>query len=194
MIYKTVHALLKGFLHIAFSCRCVGAQNIPETGGAIVALNHRSYWDVVFAGSFLKRPLRYMAKSGLFKNPLFGGLITKFGAFPVQRGKGDVGAIKSALKILSAGDVMLIFPEGKRVLDGERVRAKSGVALISIMAKVPVIPICISGEYKFRHRITVNVGKPIEFKEYYSKKPGSQALQEMADGVLDAIYALDKSR
>lgn len=191
MGYKILQILLKGFLHISFKCERIGVENIPSDGGAIVALNHRSYWDVVFAGSFLKRPLRYMAKSGLFENPLFGWLITKLGAFPVQRGKGDVGAIKSALKILKGGDVMLIFPEGKRVFGGEHTKAKSGVALISIMARVPVIPVCISGDYKFRHKITVNIGTPIEFSEYYTKKPDGEELQKIADNVLETIYNLE---
>ncbi len=191
MLYKVVSKILKGFLHIVFRVRISGMENIPKDGGAIVAFNHRSYWDVPFAGSMVKRPLRFMAKSGLFKNPIFGGFIKKCGAFPVQRGKGDIGAIKSALKILNEGNLMLIYPEGKRVLNGERVKAKSGVALIAQKAKVPVIPICISGKYTLFNKIYFNVGEPIDFSEYYDEKLDAVKLQELSDDVLNSIYALE---
>ncbi len=190
MGHRILQTLVRGFLRIVFSCRVEGSDNMPAEGGVIVALNHRSYWDVVFAGSFVRRPLRYMAKAGLFKNPIFGRLITALGAFPVQRGKGDIGAIKSALGILKSGNVLLIFPEGKRVLDGSREKAKPGVAMIASMAKVPVVPICISGKYKFRHRITFSIGAPIYFPDG-AKRPGGEELQQMADRIMDAVYAME---
>lgn len=191
MGYKIIQTLLKAFLYTVFRVKVEGQENVPKDGGAIVALNHRSYWDVVFAGALMPRPLRYMAKSGLFKNPVFGALITALGAFPVQRGKGDIGAIKSALKILGDKNIMLIFPEGKRVLNGERVKAKPGVALISLKARVPVIPICISGEYKLFHKINFKIGEPLEFSQSYGKKVDGGELQLLSDRVLDNVYALE---
>ena len=191
MGYKILQALMRGFLHIVFGFRAEGLENIPREGGVIVALNHRSYWDVVFAGAIIRRPLRYMAKSGLFKNPVFGRLITKLGAFPIERGKGDIGAIKGALKILKSGNVLLIFPEGRRVLDGSHIKAKPGVAMIATMAKAPVVPICISGKYRIRHKITFSIGKPIDLSNGLEKRPDSAALQEMANDVMDAVYAME---
>ena len=191
MGHSILQALIRGFLHIVFRYRVEGSENIPAGGGAIVALNHRSYWDVVFAGAIIRRPLRYMAKAALFKNPVFGWLITTLGAFPVQRGKGDIGAIKSALGILKGGNVMLIFPEGRRVLDGSHPGGKPGVALIATTAKVPVVPICISGEYKFRNKITFKIGEPIYLSEGLEKRPDSGALQEMSDKIMNAVYAME---
>lgn len=188
---KIITGILRVFLHLAFRYRVEGKENLPSCGGAIVAFNHRSYWDVIFAGVTSRRPLRYMAKSGLFKNPIFGWFITKLGAFPVQRGKGDIGAIKSALSILKGGNLMLIFPEGRRVLDGSHVKAKSGVALIAIKAQVPVIPVCICGKYGFMRKITVKIGKSISFEEYYDQKVDANTLQELSDGILNNIYALE---
>lgn len=192
MGFKIIQGILNVFLHCAFRYKIIGRENFPKVGGAIVAVNHRSYWDVIFAGVTSKRPLRYMAKSGLFKNPIFGRLITKLGAFPVQRGKGDIGAIKSALAILKSGNLMLIFPEGRRVLDGSHTTAKSGVALIALKAQVPVIPVCISGKYGFMKKITVSVGKPMNFEEYYDKKVDAGKLQEISDDILNAVYALEE--
>ena len=191
MGHKILQVLLRGFLHLLFRYRVQGLENIPAEGGAIVALNHRSYWDVLFAGSIIRRPLRYMAKSALFKNPLFGWLITTLGAFPIQRGKGDIGAIKSALGILKEGNVMLIFPEGKRVLDGSHIKAKPGVALIATMANVPVVPICISGKYKLWHKITFRIGEPVYLSEGLEKRPDADKLQEMSDKIMNSIYSME---
>ena len=191
MGHKILQALIRGFLHLIFRYKVEGLDNIPEEGGVIVALNHRSYWDVVFAGSIIKRPLRYMAKAALFRNPLFGWLITTLGAFPVQRGRGDIGAIKSALSILNSGNVMLIFPEGRRVLDGSHPGGKPGVALIATAAKVPVVPICISGEYKFWHKITFKIGEPVYLYKGLEKRPDGKELQEMSDKIMNAVYAME---
>lgn len=193
MGFKIIQALMRVFLRLCFRYRIEGTENIPSEGGAIVALNHRSYWDVVFAGACVDRPLRYMAKSTLFDNPVFGCLITKLGAFPVERGKGDVGAIRSALKILRDGNLMLIFPEGKRVRNGERVKAKSGVALIASMANVPIVPICIDGEYKFFGKIKFKIAPPIDLNAKYGRKLTSAQLQEGADEALNTIYSMEES-
>ncbi len=193
MGHRIVQALVRGFLRVVFSCKTEGLERVPSEGGAIIALNHRSYWDVVFAGAFVRRPLRYMAKASLFDNPLFARLITSLGAFPIQRGRGDIGAIKSALGILKSGNVMLIFPEGRRVLDGSHIKPKPGVALISSAADVPVVPVCISGRYRFRHRITIRAGEPIYPPKGDAKRPGGQELQKMADNIMDSVYAMEVS-
>ena len=191
MGHKILRALMRGFFHLIFRYRVEGIENIPTDGGVIVALNHRSYWDVVFAGAIIRRPLRYMAKAALFKNPLFSWLITTLGAFPIQRGKGDIGAIKSALAILNGGNVMLIFPEGRRVLDGSHPGGKPGVALIATAAKVPVVPICISGKYKLWHKITFKIGEPIYLTTDGKKRPDGAELQEMSDKIMNAVYAME---
>ena len=135
-----------------------------------------------------------MAKADLFKNKLFGGLIKKLGAFPIQRGRGDIGArYKGAFSILKNNDAMLIFPEGHRIKNGKRVKAKLGVSMIAVYAKVPVIPLCISGEYKPFHKVTVTFGEPITFEEYYGKKPDNETLQMLADEVMQTIYSFDNT-
>ena len=194
MGHTILQVLMRGFLHLIFRYKVEGQENIPADGGVIVALNHRSYWDVVFAGSIIRRPLRYMAKAALFENPLFARLITTFGAFPIQRGSGDIGAIKSALSILKGGNVMLIFPEGRRILDGSHPGGKPGVALIATMAKVPVVPICISGKYSFWNKITFKIGEPIYLSAKTGKRPDAKELQEMSDKVMNAVYAMEVSR
>ena len=190
MFYKVCRVIVRFVMLFVFRLKFVGQEKLPAEGGVIVAFNHKSNFDPVMAGLSCKRKLRFMAKEELFKNPLFGALIKALGAFPVRRGKGDIGAIKASLKILGEGKAMLMFPEGHRIKDGRKVKAKPGVALIAQRAQVPVVPVCISGKYKWMHKITVTYGKPISLEEYYGQKPEQEKIQQLADNVLDEIRAL----
>lgn len=190
MFYKVCYAIVRFVMVFIFRLKFVGRENVPAEGGVIVAFNHKSNWDPVIAGLSSERKLRFMAKEELFKNPVFGALIKALGAFPVRRGRSDVGAIKSALKILNDGNVMLMFPEGHRIKDGRKVKAKPGVALIAQRAQVPVVPVCISGEYKWLHKITVTYGKPVSLEEYYGQKLEQEKIQQLADNILDEVRKL----
>lgn len=132
-----------------------------------------------------------MAKAEMFKNRILGGLFKSLGAFPVHRGRGDIGAVKSAFEILNNQQVMLMFPEGKRVKKNIRTEAKAGVAMIASKAKVPVIPVHIIGDYKWMGKIVVVYGKPIEFSQYYDKKVTMDELQRLSNDVLSTIYNLE---
>lgn len=190
MLYELIRTIVRIAMFFVFRIKKVGCENIPKEGGVILAFNHKSNWDPVMAGITCKRHIRFMAKEELFKNPVFGGLIKCLGAFPVHRGSGDVGAIKSSLKILKDGNVMLMFPEGHRIKNNKKVKAKPGVALIAQRAQIPVVPVGISGRYAWMHKITVTYGKPISFEEYYGQKLDSEKIQSLADDVLDNIREL----
>lgn len=190
MLYKIAMAVLKVFFFFTYRIKIEGTENIPTEGGMILAVNHRSNLDPVLAGYTCPRPLTFMAKSELFKNPLFGKLITALGAFPVHRGSGDIGAIRSAFSILKDGRAMLIFPEGHRVKDGETAKAQPGVAMIAQRAKVPVIPVFIDGKLKWMSKITIRYGKAVDLTKYYDRRISSAECQEMADEILKEMYAL----
>lgn len=191
MFYNIVRVLVKFFIFFVFRVKTVGyKENVPKKGGVIFAFNHTSNWDPVIAGISCKRKIRFMAKEELFKNPIFGAVIKGLGAFPVHRGSGDIGAMRASFKILGEGNAMLMFPEGHRIKDGRRVKAKPGIVVIAQRAKVPVIPVCIDGKYSWLNKITVTYGKPISFDEYYGKKIEMDKLQEMADGILDEVRAM----
>lgn len=194
MFYKVVGVLLKFVFLFIFRIKTEGKQNIINEGGAILAVNHKSNWDPVVVALTCPRKLAFMAKSELFKNKLFGGLIKKLGAFPVHRGKGDIGAIKTALTILKQEQVMIMFPEGKRVRGGEKVVPKPGVAMISTHAKVPVIPVLISGKYRWLGKVTVTYGEPIFLDEYYDEKLSVEKLQELTCSIMDNVYSLNSVR
>lgn len=186
--YNFAKILMKVFLFFCFRIKKTGVENIPKEGGAILAVNHTSNWDVLVVGTTFPRTMRYMAKAEMFKNRILGGLFKSLGAFPVHRGRGDIGAVKSAFEILNEQQVMLMFPEGKRVKKNIRTEAKAGVAMIASKAKVPVIPVHIIGDYKWMGKIVVVYGKPIEFSQYYDKKVTMDELQRLSNDVLSTIY------
>ena len=185
MFYNIALWILRVVLIFVFRTKTVGSENIPKEGGVIVAYNHRSYWDPVVAGLTCPRKLHFMAKEELFKNKFFGGLIKSLGAFPISRGRGDLGAIKGSLKILAEGETLLIFPEGRRVRDGSRPKVKPGAAAIAHRAKVPVIPASIAGDYKWMHKITVTYGEPVYLD--FDRKLTAEETQSAADDIMARV-------
>jgi 1-acyl-sn-glycerol-3-phosphate acyltransferase len=152
-----------------------GFENVPKSGAALLLCNHISHFDPPFMGRCFPRCIHFMADKPLLEIPLYGPLLLRAGVFPVDRTKNDIGALKTAMKLLKDGQVVCIFPEeGIRqeetsVLGG----AEMPVGTASLWKKtgVPVIPMVIIGSdqaYAFRKywrfprwRVFVRVGKPI---------------------------------
>lgn len=193
MMFALVKFIIRVFLLFVFRIKIVGKKNIISGKGAILAGNHKSNWDPLLVALGAPKNIAFMAKSELFKFKPFGFILKKLGAFPVHRGKGDIGAIKTALSILKAERTMVMFPEGKRVSEGERVDVKPGVTMLATRARVPVVPVLISGKYRWMGKITVTYGEPIYFDEYYDEKLSMEKLQELANSVMDKIYSLDST-
>jgi 1-acyl-sn-glycerol-3-phosphate acyltransferase len=122
------------------------AERLPD-GPVIIVSNHVSNVDPVLVGFALNRPGAFMAKQELFRIPGVHWFITKAGAFPVQRGQGDSGAMATADQILSEGWPLIIYPEGTRNDSGKwgTMRLRSGVARIALTHRVPIVPIvCVN--------------------------------------------------
>lgn len=188
MLYNIAKHLVHFVIGFKFRLKSEGRENVPKEGPVIIAVNHKSNNDPVVTAIACPRELSFMAKEELFKNKLFGALIKKLGAFPIRRGAGDIGAVKTAFKIFKADGAMLIFPEGGRVKNGAKRRAKPGVAMLASRSGVPVIPVYIDGDYRFGSTVTVKFGKAISFAEYVGKKLSGDEIQELADMVLEEIY------
>lgn len=180
-LYNLAAGLLRGVFKLLFSVRTEGFENLPEEGFLLVS-NHKSNLDPPFLASFMPFQLTFMAKEELFKIPLLGWFIKGVGAFPVKRGTGDIAAIKIALKLLSDKKNILIFPEGTRSKEEGRVlEGKQGAALIAYKAKTKIVPVGISGKYRFRGKITIKMGEPINAEDYFEKKASSSDLQRFTD-------------
>ncbi len=123
-----------------------GIANVPATGPVILAPNHTSYLDPpLVGGCFLHRQGWYMGKQELFRVPIFGPLLSRLGAFPVTQDSADRRAIRLAVEVLRRGDMLTMFPEGRRSLDGTLLPPQRGISLVARMAPAPVVPVYIQG-------------------------------------------------
>ena len=170
MFYKIFKILCRIWYGIFLRTKVIGAENIPATGGFILASNHMANWDPPFLGTFSPRIVNFMGKEELFKNPIMAAICRGLHVFPVKRGAADKAAIKTAVKILKSGERLGIFPEGTRSKTGKLGKAESGVSLIAAMTKAPIIPAAIvntdkifSAAVKFP-RLAVVYGTPIKFE------------------------------
>jgi 1-acyl-sn-glycerol-3-phosphate acyltransferase len=148
-----------------------GSQNIPSTGGAVIAPNHISFFDPTLTGAAMKRPLYFMAKKELFDIPVLGWTIKQTNAFPVKRGVQDTSAVRHAFSLLEKGRLLLMFPEGSRSRDGKLGKVQAGVGMVACNAQVPLIPVKIENTdmmLKFK-RIKIKYGKPIYPPKNFSK-------------------------
>jgi len=190
VFYRIAKNICRFIFLFIFRIKVEGKENVPAEGGAIVAMNHRSNWDVPIAALGIKRKLRFMAKVEMFKSKPGNWLFSSLGAFPVQRGKGDIGAIKAALGRLKDNHIIAMFPEGRRSKNGEHVDPKPGVVMIAIKANVPVIPVHITGEYKWMGKITVKFGEPVSYDDFYDKKLVVEELQGLSNELMNVINSL----
>lgn len=157
-----------------------GLENVPP-GGAIIAPNHQSFWDIPLVGFVLyKRRTHFMAKSELFRNPVFSWIIRTVLAFPVKRGTPDRTAIRYAVDILKQGDLVTIFPEGTRSKTGELKEAEAGLSLIAAKAEVPVVPVGIVGTRLIFSkacrfpRLKISFGNPLYTTQNENGKPDAE--------------------
>lgn len=196
---RLVRVLTRIILNILYRVKVENRENIPVKGAAILCSNHNSGMDMFLIGMSIKRFIRWMAKEELFRNRLTGALFRWFGAFPVKRGKGDLGSIKTALALLEQGEIIGIFPEGTRVKTKENekrteTRMKSGVALLASKAGVPILPVAVSGKQKLFSRVTVRFGEAFTLDADPDVKYGSEELADMTRKIMSRVYALMEAK
>ena len=197
-LYKVVKFLLTYPLRFLCNMRVRGTENEPTTdqGAYLVIANHRTWADPIYLCCVLKHGQpHFMAKKELFKIPLLNLLIRALGAYPVNRGGADVGAIKHTIEMLKAGVCVGMFPQGHRYnkVDPRKTPVKTGAAMIALKAGVPVLPVFIkvkNNKHFFLCRKEVIVGKPISIEEmnYDPEAPGEY--QRVADYLFERVCEL----
>src|SRR5262245_20017623 len=165
--YGTVLTLAGAIIRVVGRLQVVGKEKVPLTGGLVIASNHHSFWDPPTVSVSLPRETHFLAKEELFRVPGFGALIRSVNAIPIRRGMADLSGIARVLEKLRSGECLIVFPEGGRMKDGELHRAKPGLGLIVAHARVPVVPVYVSGTNHIRRclarkeRIRVRFGEPM---------------------------------
>lgn len=191
-LYVILVTLLKPIMALLFPHKVVGLENFPK-GPALLCANHASGWDPILIAMCIPKKigLAFMSKEELFKIPVVGCLIRKVGAFPVKRGGNDLAAMKTALKTLTDGNYLMIFPEGTRVEKKGDAEAKGGVAVLATRTGAPMVPIYCGGKHKLFRRTTVVIGEPYR-PEIAGRRSTAEENQQIASELMDRIYSLSE--
>ena len=176
-VYWPMRWVLKTGILVYFRLRRLGTEHIPESG-VILASNHRSFLDPFAIGCCLGRPIYFVAKEELFKNPLLGWILNCLGAFPIRRGASDEESMDTALELLDRGQAVVIFPEGTRIRTGSLGSPKRGVGRIALQSGKPVIPIAVTNSERVRRgwrirpvRVHIRCGPPVTFPRVNDPSP-----------------------
>lgn len=207
MFYWLTKLTLGTALKIIFRPWASGVRNVPRRGPVILASNHLSFSDHFFGPLPVPRKVIFLAKAEYFTGRGLKGLISKafftgVGQIPIDRGGGTASeaAIQTGLRVLAAGHVLGIYPEGTRSPDGRLYRGKTGVARLAIESGAPVVPCAMINTFEFqpsgtlwpnvRIRPGVRFGEPLEFSRYRGHETDGHLLRTITDEIMQAIAKL----
>jgi 1-acyl-sn-glycerol-3-phosphate acyltransferase len=184
-----MRAILTPFFLVYFRMSRIGREHIPAEGPVIIAANHRSFLDPFVIATMVRRPMHYVAKKEMFKQPWFAWILCALGAFPVDRGAGDGDMIETAKAILARGDIVLMFPEGTRTRPGSLGKPRRGVGRLALETGAPVVPVAVIGTEAIRrgwrirpHKVRIRAGRPLRYPQVEAASPA------LAGAVTDRIW------
>ncbi len=193
--YELTRLLTSIYAYTFFRTRSISSGKVPGSGAVILAPNHFSFMDHFLMGAFIRRKVRFMAKSQLFKPPM-QFIYTHGGVFPVRRGAHDAETFITANAILARGGAITMYCEGGRSRTGKLAEhAKTGIGRLALETGAPVVPIAIYGSSKIRNwkrlqfpKVIVKYGEPIRWERV--EDPTRSQQQAVADEILEEIRGL----
>jgi 1-acyl-sn-glycerol-3-phosphate acyltransferase len=193
--YELTRLMVVPYMLIAFRVRGIGAENVPN-GPVILAPNHASFMDHFFAGSCVRRRVRFMAKSQLFQPGLANYIFSHGGVFPVRRGHHDEEAFTTAFRLLDRGETVVMYCEGGRTRTGQLApTARPGIGRLALESGAPIVPVAILGSHRVRNwkrlefpKVIVQYGEPVRFA--VEEEPTREQQQQVADYILERIREL----
>ncbi|MCX6724462.1 MAG: lysophospholipid acyltransferase family protein [Candidatus Staskawiczbacteria bacterium] len=200
-MYWIIKTTLGWLVRLIWIKKIDGLKNLPRDGAFIVAANHSSYFDFISLVSVLPRRIYFLAAEKFYKSKFWYPLMVSTGQIRVDRDSPDKKEVyKKALLVLENGKILGIFPEGTRSADGKIGKTFSGVAKFALKARVPVVPVGISGAYevmsrhdkfpKLKKSIRINIGEPLYFDKYYREEGNENVLREITDTIMEEIKKL----
>jgi 1-acyl-sn-glycerol-3-phosphate acyltransferase len=200
LVYQLIAVPSWPVLYGLFRLRARGRENLPATGGYVLACNHISNLDPWPVGLPLwpRRWLRFMAKSELYWWPA-KYVLDGAGAFPVRRGRGDLEAVETAVQLARDGHVVVMFPEGTRRAKGlvkkHQARPRSGAARIALEADVPLVPCAVAGTDRLSKLgpLRVAYGAPLDIDDLRAGGDLRRTSQEATERLMSRIAELEAS-
>lgn len=202
-MYRPVIVLAKTFFaSLGVRLDVVGAENLPLTGGAVVAINHTSYLDFAFAGipadMHGKRMVRFMAKQSVFRHPIGGPLMRGMKHIPVDRAHG-AAAYDEAVRYLQRGELVGVFPEATMSRSFEIKACKTGAVRMAREAGVPIVPLIVFGgqrilwyghrDFSRGHDVAITAGEQWRPDPEKSDADQTEVLRSQLQVLLDATLA-----
>ncbi len=195
-VYEIVRVITSLYAYTLLRTRAIAVENVPGSGAVILAPNHFSFMDHFLMGCYIRRKVRFMAKSQLFKPPIGNLIYSPGGVFPVRRGARDEEVFITARTILGRGGAITMYCEGGRSRTGKlSEKAKSGIGRLALETGAPVVPIAIHGSSKVRNwkrlqfpKVTVQYGEQMRWEAIENSTREQQ--QAVADEVLAEIRRL----
>jgi 1-acyl-sn-glycerol-3-phosphate acyltransferase len=194
-VYEAVRVATTLYAWAFFRTRGISPEKVPAEGPVILAPNHFSFMDHFFLGTSIRRKVRFMAKSQLFKPPM-QWIYTHGGVFPVRRGYSDEEAFKTAGSILSRGGCIAMYCEGGRSRTGKLSETvRRGIGRLALESGAPVVPVAIHGSSHVRNwkrlrfpKVTVLYGDPIRWERL--EAPTRDQQQQVANAIFAEVRGL----
>jgi 1-acyl-sn-glycerol-3-phosphate acyltransferase len=204
--YQVSRVIAGPFLHLLWRPQITGGENIPASGGAILASNHLSIVDSIFLPLMVDRPVTFAAKSEYFTGTrlvdrVTGAYLRATKQISVDRAGARAGQdmLEAALGLLRGGALFGIYPEGTRSPDGRLYRGRTGIGWLALNSGLPVVPVAMFGTdhvlppgHKIPRvgKIGIRIGKPLTFDAYRGQPAGARQRRAVTDEVMKSIQAL----
>jgi len=198
IVYRITKVIARLVLRVFCRIEVSGVEKVPLEGPIIIASNHLSWLDPPAIGVVLPRPIAYIARADLFQKPFLRWLLPRLYVIPVERGSGDLAAVKAAIRSLRSGMAFGIFPEGTRSRSGKMQPFKSGAAAIALRTGAQVVPLAVIGSDKIwppggkprlGGRLRLVIGDPVDLSAYRGKLD-KEHLEAATKEVEKAVAAL----
>ncbi|WP_313962265.1 lysophospholipid acyltransferase family protein [uncultured Parvimonas sp.] len=186
-MYRFLVSIVSVLVKLIYRVKINGIENLKDDQPFIISANHIHIFDPVILATLTKRQIFFLSKKELFEKKLFAKFFGKLGVIPIDRDNTDIKAIKSCFRVIRAGNILGIFPEGTRVKTIDINNMKKGVALIALKNKVNILPIHIEGTYRIFSKITVDIYPMIEINNFENMED-SEAIDKLTEELFNQIY------
>ncbi|MGN1370313.1 MAG: lysophospholipid acyltransferase family protein [Aristaeellaceae bacterium] len=196
IIYTVCLPLVQGLFKTILPVRYHGLEHVSTLEAPYILMgNHLSMLDpFMLAVAAPKQQIRFVGKKELWKFKPFAWIAKDLKAIPVDRHNTDMEAMRACMRVVREGHVLGIFPEGTRHHQGLMTELESGVAMIALRARVPLVPVYITGKLRLFRPLHVYVGKPIMMDDLREMGVNTESCAMLLSRITETYAALDAAR